>query len=144
MYGLKQSRDQDWGIEHAPNIDINAASSVSVIKGSSALAISGDAIGGVVALNPKRAIRKDSLYGQTTINGQTNGRGGSISTKLIKSFNSGWYVDGVATYKRLGDFDAPDYVLSNSGTEFKSFSVNGGFSSFEKGFNAFSRSVGIL
>ncbi len=141
-------QDQDWGIEHAPNLDINASSSISVIKGSSALALSGDAIGGVVVLNPKRAIRKDSLYGQTTLNGQSNGRGGSVSTKLGKSFKSGWYVDGIATYKRLGDFEAPDYVLSNSGTEFRSFSINGGFSSFEKGFNAFysvvDNTIGIL
>ena len=141
-------QDQDWGIEHAPNIDINSASSVSVIKGSSALALSGDAVGGVVMLLPPRVIKKDTLFGQTILNGQTNGKGGAISSKLNKSFTSGWYADGVITYKRLGDFEAPDYVLSNTGTELKSFSINSGYYSFEKGFNAFyslvDNTIGIL
>ena len=35
--GVRQ-QDQEWGIEHAPNIDLNSASQISVIKGSGALA----------------------------------------------------------------------------------------------------------
>ena len=52
-------QDQEWGVEHAPNIDINAANSISVIKGANALQYGGDAIGGVVILNPKNNILKD-------------------------------------------------------------------------------------
>ncbi|NNE32755.1 MAG: TonB-dependent receptor plug domain-containing protein, partial [Winogradskyella sp.] len=33
-----RQQDQEWGIEHAPNIDINSAEQISVIKGSGALA----------------------------------------------------------------------------------------------------------
>jgi len=72
-------QDQEWGIEHAPNIDINASGSVSVIKGADALAFGGDAIGGAIVLNPLRVILKDSLYGKVIASGQDNGRGYSIS-----------------------------------------------------------------
>lgn len=141
-------QDQEWGIEHAPNIDINAAESISVIKGAGALAYSGDAIGGVVVLNPVRTIAKDSLYGKTIINGQTNGRGGSINTSLTKTFKKGWFISGQGSYKQFGDFKTPDYSLTNTGIKAKAFSFQGGYKQFEKGFDIFysyvDNTLGIL
>lgn len=141
-------QDQEWGIEHAPNIDINTAESVSVIKGSGALAYSGDAIGGVVVLNPTRSIAKDSLFGKTIITGQTNGKGGSISTSLTKTFKNGWFVSGQGSYKQFGDFETPDYSLTNTGLKTKAFSIQSGYKKFEKGFDIFyslvDNSMGIL
>ena len=130
-------QDQEWGIEHAPNIDINSAESISVIKGSGALAFGGDAIGGVVVMSPQRAFLKDSIFGKTITSAQTNGRGYSLSSKLTKTYTKGWYVSGQGTIKRYGDFDAPDYNLTNTGLNSKSFSINGGYKTFEKGFNVF-------
>lgn len=130
-------QDQEWGIEHAPNIDINTAGSLSVIKGAGALAYGGDAIGGVVVLNPIKTISKDSLFGKTIINGQTNGRGGNISTSLTKTYKEGWFVTGQGSYKRFGDFKAPKYNLTNTGLNAKAFSIRGGFKQFEKGFDVF-------
>ena len=37
--------DQEWGAEHAPNIDINSVSNLTVLKGAGALQFSGDAVG---------------------------------------------------------------------------------------------------
>nr|WP_321223809.1 TonB-dependent receptor [uncultured Psychroserpens sp.] len=130
-------QDQEWGIEHAPNIDINSAETVSVIKGSGALAFGGDALGGVVVLSPQRVFLKDSLFGKTIASTQTNGRGLSLSSKLTKTFKDGWYVSGQGTFKKYGDFKAPDYNLTNTGLNSISFSLNGGFKTFEKGFNVF-------
>lgn len=141
-------QDQEWGIEHAPNIDLNTAGSINVIKGSNALAFGGDAIGGVIVLKPSNISLKDSLFGKTIINGQSNGRGYSFSTSLNKTWQKGWYVNGQATIKRFGDFESPDYVLTNTGLNSKGFSFNSGFKSFEKGFNVFysylSNEIGIL
>jgi len=39
--------DQEWGIEHAPRIDINSIDKISIIKGARALKYAGDAVGGV-------------------------------------------------------------------------------------------------
>ncbi|SNR16106.1 TonB-dependent receptor [Tenacibaculum jejuense] len=141
-------QDQDWGVEHAPNVDISAAGSISVIKGANALEYGGDAIGGVVVINPPKIILKDSLYGKTIISQQTNGRLASINTSINKSYQKGWFINGQASLKRAGDFEAPNYNLTN--TSLKSFGINlsGGFKKFDKGFEIFvshvSNEIGIL
>ncbi|MCL5127918.1 TonB-dependent receptor [Algibacter sp. L4_22] len=141
-------QDQEWGIEHAPNIDLNAAGQVNVIKGANALAYGGDAIGGVIVLKPKSIRLKDSLYGKTIMGMQSNGRGSNISSSLTKSWKKGWYITGQGSYKLFGDFKAPDYYLTNTGMNSKGFSLNAGFKTFEKGFNVFysylDNEIGIL
>ncbi len=108
-------QDMEWGDEHAPNIDINSAGSVSVIKGASALQYGGDAIGGTIVLEQAKIPLNDTIYGKTLLNGISNGRGGSITSELTKAFGNGWFLKGQASYKRLGDHEAPDYILSNTG-----------------------------
>jgi iron complex outermembrane receptor protein len=141
-------QDQEWGIEHAPNIDINSASQISVIKGSGALAYGGDAIGGVIVINPERIILKDTLFGKTILSGQTNGRGYSLSSSLNKNYATGWFVNAQGTLKQNGDFEAPDYVLTNTGLVSQGFSIRTGKKSFETGFEVFysylNNEIGIL
>ncbi len=129
-------QDMEWGEEHAPNIDINAAGSISVIKGASALQYGGDAIGGVIVLDQTFRTAQDTLYGKTIVNGMTNGRGGNISTELTKVFDEGWFLKGQASYKRLGDREAPDYVLSNTGIEETGLSIRFGKKNFSWGWDA--------
>jgi len=130
-------QDMEWGDEHAPNIDINAAGKVTVVKGSSALQYGGDAIGGVIVLEPLRIQAKDSLFGKTILNGATNGRGGSVTTELIKSFENGWFIKGQGSYKRFGDLEAPDYILSNTGINEKAISLTAGKQTFYEGWDVF-------
>lgn len=141
-------QDQDWGIEHAPNIDINAAGSISVIKGANALEYGGDAIGGVIIINPARTIKKDTLQGKFIISQQTNGRLSSFSTSLNKTYETGWFVNGQTSFRRAGDFEAANYNLTNTGLKTYGFSTNGGFKGFDKGFDIYysylSNEIGIL
>ncbi|CAL2079588.1 Iron complex outermembrane recepter protein [Tenacibaculum sp. 190524A02b] len=130
-------QDQEWGIEHAPNIDINAAESISVIKGANALQYGGDAIGGVVIVNPPKSINKDTIYGKSIISQQSNGRLFSATTSFIKNYEAGWYFDGQASYKRGGDFEAAAYNLTNSGVNSKAFTFATGYRKFDKGFELF-------
>ena len=65
-------QDMEWGDEHAPNIDINTAGAVSVIKGASALQYGGDAIGGTIVLEQAKIPVKDTIFGKTLISGNTN------------------------------------------------------------------------
>ncbi|MCA0132661.1 TonB-dependent receptor [Winogradskyella alexanderae] len=130
-------QDQEWGVEHAPNIDINSANRISVIKGSGALAYGGDAVGGVIVINPARTILKDSLFGKTIVSGQTNSRGLSVSTILNKSFSSGWFANIQGSLKRNGDFEAPDYMLTNTGLRSNGITLQGGKKTFESGFEVF-------
>ncbi|NAS30498.1 TonB-dependent receptor [Flavobacteriaceae bacterium R38] len=141
-------QDQEWGIEHAPNVDLNTADRLTVIKGSGALQYGGDAIGGVVLANPAPLARKDTLFGKTILSGSSNGRGGSITSSLDKGFNNGIGVRVQGTYKRFGDFRAPDYLLTNTGSEQKSFSATVGINKFLYGaevyYSYFDTKLGIL
>jgi len=113
--------DQQWGSEHAPNFDINAASKIIVIKGASGLQYSGDAIGGLVVIEPI-SVKKDTLFGRTILNYDTNGQGGSISSSIHKGNDLGWSWNALTTFKYIGDKEAPNYVLSNTGNRNINFS----------------------
>lgn len=140
--------DQQWGLEHAPNLDINTAGKVSVIKGASGLQYGGDAIGGVVIIEPFPIPVKDTLYGRTILNGASNGRGGSISSSLFKGYQSGWNWNLQGTFKYIGDVEAPGYVLSNTGNREKNFSAGLGYKGESSGYSAFfsyyNATIGIL
>lgn len=141
-------QDQEWGIEHAPNIDINTAGQIIVIKGSGALAYGGDAIGGVVVIKPKRLLSSDSLYGTTTLSGQSNGLGYNVNTSLSKTTAKGWFYNLQGNYKRNGDYKSPDYFLTNTANETYGFTGSFGYKSLERGFDIFYSSlqnkIGIL
>ena len=130
-------QDMEWGDEHAPNVDINSFGRITVIKGAAALQYGGDAIGGAVILEPERIPLKDTLYGKTFLTGTTNGRGGSITSELTKGFKSGWFLKAQGSFKRFGDVETSDYILSNTGISEKGVSLNFGKKSFVKGWNAY-------
>ncbi len=126
-------QDQEWGSEHAPNVDLNATDRITVVKGSGALKYGGDAIGGVVIALPKPYKQKDTLTGSTLASASSNGRGGVLTTHLEKGFANGLGIRAQATYKRFGDFRAPDYFLNNTGTEQIGFTLGGGINKFTYG-----------
>ena len=120
IHGLHSSRliiinnnvrqfDQEWGDEHAPNIDINASSRISVVKGANTLIYGSDAIGGLILINPRRYQQKDSLYGNSLMSFNSNGMGGVVNTELVKTYKSGYYLRGQTSLKRFGDFSSANY-----------------------------------
>jgi iron complex outermembrane receptor protein len=139
--------DQQWGTEHAPNFDINAAGKITVIKGASALQYGGDAIGGIVIIEPE-VIKKDTLVGKTILNLTSNGMGGSLSSGLQKGNRYGWSWNALGTSKYLGDRETPDYVLSNSGNREQNFSGGIRFAKEKYNFNAmysfYNAQIGII
>ena len=112
--------DQQWGIEHAPNFDINAAGKITVIKGASGLQYGGDAVGGLVLIEPI-VVKKDTLFGQSILNFDSNGRGGSMSSSLHKGNVKGLSWNVLGTLKYMGDRETPNYVLSNTGNREANF-----------------------
>ena len=140
--------DQEWGAEHAPNIDINSVSNLTLIKGAGALQYSGDAVGGIIVAEAPTAPVLDSLFGRTLLTGATNGRGLSVTTKLTKTSHTGWYGTVQGSFKQFGDFEAPDYVLSNTGVIEGNGSFTIGLNRYDQGFEAyysiFTTEIGIL
>ncbi len=139
--------DQQWGAEHAPNFDINAAGKITVIKGASALQYGGDAIGGIVIIEPE-IIKKDTLVGKTILNLASNGMGGSLSSSIQKGNRHGWSWNALGTFKYLGDRETPDYVLSNSGNREQNFSGGIRYTQEKYNFNAiysfYNAQIGII
>ena len=141
-------QDQEWGAEHAPNLDINVADNITLIKGASALQYGGDAIGGVIIAESANAPVKDTLFGKSILSGLSNGRGGSVTTKLTKSTAKGLSYTIQGTLKRYGDFEAPDYILSNTGLFERNASVKIALNKFnytlEGYYSIFKNEIGIL
>ncbi len=125
--------DQQWGVDHAPNVDINSAANITVIKGASALKYGGDAVGGTIVVEPKKAPIKDTLIGKTIVTGATNGRGGTLASNLIKAYNNGFNYRIQGSLKRLGDFKSPDYQLSNTGSRANNLSLGLGLNKIDYG-----------
>src|SRR5688572_23222807 len=148
-HGIRQE-GQQWGAEHAPEIDPFIASDVAVIKDASSIKYGTDAIGGVIVVNPAPLPDKAGIGGTFNVIGQTNGRSGTFSGMLeggIKNQDGwGWRLQGTA--KRSGDFHTPSYMLTNTGIKELNFSAATGYHSnrfgFEVFFSHFNTALGIL
>ena len=137
-YGIRQE-GQQWGAEHAPEIDPFIASNIVVIKDASAIKFGTDALGGVIVVNPPPLPEKAELGGSVNTVLQSNGRSGAFSGMLeggIRNHDGwGWRLQG--TGKRTGDFHTPDYVLTNTGIKELNFSASTGYHKEKKGFDIF-------
>lgn len=140
--------EQEWGVEHAPNVDVNNFEHIDVVKGASALKYGSGAVGGVVVLQPQVLPKKDTLMGNVSLSGISNGRGGDLNVKLAKTWADGWAVKTNGSYKKLGDLEAPDYGLMNTGLESSGFNFGVQKMTFNKGFSfdyyLTKSSIGIL
>jgi len=107
---------QQWGSEHAPEIDPLSAGSIELIKGASTLRYGGDAMGGVIRVLPINF--GDTNYTQVSLiaKGETNPNGGQLGIKLEK-YNKKMGIGQrlVINGKRNGDGNSANYILSNTG-----------------------------
>ena len=140
--------DQEWGSEHAPNIDINSANSIQVIKGANALQYSGDAVGGIILVNAGEPFKKDTVYGKSLLAFNSNGRGGTASTSFNRDFLTGWFWNTALTGKYSGDLQSPEYNLSNTANREQNVFFQGGFKNHKNGiwaaYSLFNSQSGIL
>ena len=117
--GLRQE-DQQWGTEHAPNIDGFDADVVTVIRGAATVLYGPDAIGGLVRVDRLAVPDSGRLKGDVALNLFSNSRQGAISLG-VHGAGLALPMIGAAGYRvRLttraaGNGAAPDYSLSNTG-----------------------------
>ena len=113
--GVRQE-DQQWGSEHAPQIDPFLASRLTVIKGAASIRYGSDAIGGVILVEPKAMPTVPGFGGELNVVGGTNGRQGTLSgyveQALTRVAGLSWRLQG--TLKRVGYAKTPNYYLENS------------------------------
>lgn len=113
---------QNWGTDHAPEIDINSADNISVLKGASGVRYGPEALGGVVVVEGHSLDLSEELHGSIASGYQTNGKGYHINANLGAGNEKFSYHLG-GSYRRIGDRQAPGYVLTNTGMEEHSASL---------------------
>ena len=147
--GVRQE-GQQWGTEHAPEIDPFTAGEITVIKGAAAVRYGSDAIAGALLVEPAKLPTENDLKGELNLIGTSNGRQGIASVMLANGSDKlpglGWRVQ--ASTKKAGDFHAPNYMLTNTGLEEMNFSVETGYKGKNWGSNLyyslFTSETGIL
>ncbi|SIO48015.1 iron complex outermembrane recepter protein [Epilithonimonas zeae] len=132
--GVKMA-EQEWGVEHAPNVDVNDFEHIDVVKGASALKYGNEGVGGVVVLEPAILPKKDTIMGNIRLSGISNGRGGELGATVLKSWENDWFIKAGGTYRKTGDQYIPHHTLQNTGQEFNSFNFSFGKHSFLQGFD---------
>jgi iron complex outermembrane receptor protein len=113
--GIAQS-GQQWGNDHAPEIDPLVANKIRVIKGVSSLEYQGSNLGSVILVEPARIEREPHLHGNASYFFETNGKSNGLNLQL-EQYNSlvAWKING--TLKKSGDKKTADYFLNNTGNE---------------------------
>lgn len=121
--GVRQE-GQQWGSEHAPEIDPFIADKVSVIKGAASVRYGADAIGGVILVEPRALPTVKGIGGEMNLVGFTNGRTGVGSGLLQGNWGGKLPLAGriQGTVKRGGNLQTPDYFLTNTGVQEYDFS----------------------
>lgn len=149
--GVRQE-GQQWGSEHAPEIDPFIANKISVIKGAASVRYGSDAIVGVILVEPQTLAPVKALQGELDIVGGTNGRAGGTSgqlegntkNKFLDALN--WRLQG--TLKKAGNFKTADYFLKNTGATEADFSAAVNFKKKNYGgeiyYSEFNNKVGIF
>lgn len=126
--GVRQE-GQQWGNEHAPEIDPFIANKLSVIKGVDVLRYGSDAIGGVILVEPKALRTSPGSNAEiNTVYAANNQQyvASAIFEQQLKALPSFTYrVQG--TLKKGGNITTPGYRLNNTALEEKNFSVTGGW-----------------
>lgn len=139
---------QNWGTEHATEIDPFASSTIKVIKGIGSLEYGTDALAGMVLIEPPVLNKYKHITSSISLVGQTNGRSITSSAKIEQGFKKqvAYFLQG--TYKRSGDQQAPHYNLSNTGLQEGNFSSGFGVlkNSWDINFyySLFQQQVGLL
>lgn len=137
--GVRQE-GQQWGSEHAPEIDPFVATKLSVVKGAASIRYGADAIGGVVLVEPAEMPKGKSLGGEINLVGIDNGRlyvaSGILEGALDKKL-SGLSYRLQGTYRRAGNLKAPNYYLDNTGLMEKNYSAELEYSRSNYGANVY-------
>jgi iron complex outermembrane receptor protein len=136
--GVRQE-GQQWGSEHAPEVDPFVSKNIQVIKGPAGLRYGGDAIGGLILMEPNSLPDTSGILGEAQTIFFTNGRQFVTSGMLEGGFKNvhgwGWRVQG--TLKNGGNIKTANYNLANTGVEEQNFSMALGYKNQKFGTDLF-------
>ncbi len=147
--GIRQE-GQQWGSEHAPEIDPFIAQSISVIKGAEAIRYGAEAMGGVIIIEPPALPKDSALHAEVDLATASNGRSGTVAGMLSGNLKRiptlSWRVQGSG--KQGGNFNSAHYYLDNTGVKELNYSAALGYSGkhlqFDLFYSRFNTELGIF
>jgi len=105
---------QQWGNDHAPEIDPFVANHLSVVKGAAALEYGGSNLGSIILVEPGNISDDPHLHGQLNYIYNSNGRGSNFNTQFEQKLAAfSWKL--TTTFKNQGDSKSSSYFLRNTG-----------------------------
>jgi iron complex outermembrane receptor protein len=140
---------QQWGGEHAPEIDPFAPSRIEVVKGAAGVEYGAGAIGGVIKIEPRKLRDAPGYSGLVTLNGFSNNRQGAGSLLLegAPEWLPGVAVQAQGSVRKAGNSSAPTYVMGNTSFSELDGAITVGYktegSSLEAYYSLFSTELGI-
>lgn len=144
--GLKHGF-QNWGKDHAPEIDIANANSITIVKGAAGVQFGPEALGGAIIVESNPLYLKEPFYALVRTGYQTNGRGYNSGFECGQGKKHwSYFING--NYTKVGDRHAPNYSLTNSGKEEYSFGSGVHFRTEKLGVKAYysliNQNLGLL
>lgn len=119
---------QQWGSDHAPEIDPFIAEKFTIIKGAGALRYGNDAIAGAVLIEPKALPKQAQTNAEFNTGYFSNNRqyvmSGMLESSPIKYPELSYRIQ--ATYKKGGNARTPNYWLYNTGLQEINYSASAG------------------
>lgn len=141
---------QQWGLEHALEIDPTMAGSISVVKGAAAIKYGGSASAAAIIIEPEPLPVDGHMHGQVMFTGMSNHRLMQVSGQLEGAYRADrpWRWRILTTGKWAGDSHTPDYNLSNTGQREWNAGFSTGFTGSKQSFHldmtSFNTRLGIL
>ena len=141
---------QQWGGDHAPEIDPFSPARIEVLKGAASVQYGAGAIGGVIRIEPPELPARPGMGGRINTNLFSNNRQAAGSLLLQGALRRieglKWRVQG--SLRRAGDARAPVHVIRNSGFDERDYSVALGYTTdwleTEAHFSHFGTWIGIF
>jgi len=123
---------QQWGAEHAPEIDPFSISAIEVLKGSAGVEYGMGAIGGVIRVEQRELPKSSGIGGEFTANVFSNNRQGAGSLLLEGgAFGGSVGFRAQVSARKAGNSQTRDYWMANTGFEELNGSATVGYSSGE-------------
>ncbi|MBL9107209.1 MAG: TonB-dependent receptor [Myxococcales bacterium] len=122
---------QDWGIDHAPEVDPHVADRITVIKGAGTTRFGAKAIGGVVLLDSRPLPQRPGVRAELGTVGFSNplGGGGAARVDYAPRRARGFAVRVEGNLSRHRAIVTPTYPLDNTGSSTWNTGTQLGYSS---------------
>ena len=106
---------QNWGNDHAPEIDPSMIDRLSVVQGAAAVTEQASTLGTIVRADRSIIKRDPHIHGSIGSVYSSNGRSIGVNGELYAGYQK-WSWRGTASTRGSGDRHTPDYYLRNTGS----------------------------